>query len=215
MERRWFGPIVRDIEEQFFNLTPQDFADLIKRYEQQYGRKAREYAEKTYLKWNSGPVRISGQTARRLINLVPRYIPTSTRFEIVRRLCEFHARRYNYQVTIEIENPMPGLSQLDGYVNELLAVPMLKDLPQHILDDINWLNDDDVIAAREMLANLDRRLNETRVMYARQELARIHGLLSENKDMNGHYRMEFINGTINVRFERKPEPFSLFRWLCS
>jgi hypothetical protein len=119
------------------------------------------------------------------------------------------------EVTIEIENPMPGLSQLDGYVNELLAVPMLKDLPQHILDDINWLNDDDVIAAREMLANLDRRLNETRVMYARQELARIHGLLSENKDMNGHYRMEFINGTINVRFERKPEPFSLFRWLCS
>jgi hypothetical protein len=52
--------IDKDIEVIFLHLPAHQLARLLQRYEDEYGSQALAYARKTYEKWKSGQVKMSG-----------------------------------------------------------------------------------------------------------------------------------------------------------
>src|SRR5439155_23839491 len=109
---RRLGPIVDDVKRAFFNLDRIELKDLLSRYGEDYGDSARHYAEETYQRWKSGRVELSGQTAERLLNLVPRYLSFEQRFSMVEKLCDYHALQRQAFVSVDMKNPSSGLMEI-------------------------------------------------------------------------------------------------------
>ena len=71
------------IKRAFFNLSWEKRFECFSIYAQKYGKGPASYAEKTYHSWKSGSVGMSGQTARRVLEIVPVILPRETRLELL------------------------------------------------------------------------------------------------------------------------------------
>ncbi len=80
------GGTDQDVKEWFFSLERRELRPILNEYGSKYGFKARDYAEKTLRKWESGRVQMSGLVASRLFNILPGYMPTEKKFSLVRSL---------------------------------------------------------------------------------------------------------------------------------
>lgn len=157
LERR-LGSIIGDVRQEFFSLPPSKLAVLLAEYEKKHGYKAAEYARETMPKWRSGKTKMSGQTAERLLNLVPKYLAYERRFCMVQKLCEHHAPKIYRTVTISPDKVNDGLTEVERILSDLLnELPTIKWLPEHVVETVKWLNDDDVTVTRGMLAEIDRK----------------------------------------------------------
>jgi hypothetical protein len=210
LEKR-LGPIVGDIEKRFFALECGQLDEMLKRYGQRHGAKAESYARDTFQKWKSGERQMAGQTAQRLLDLMPRYLSTGERFEIVERLCKHHAPVTRHEVIIDSYNPSGGLDRLKRVITDIINVPALKYLPEHVIEDVQWLNEEDVSAARQMLSIIDKKINDIRLVYAKDEIIRLSKILQENRNISGSHRITFTGGNIDVFFRKTSLLGRLFR----
>lgn len=153
------GPIVDDVRDAFFSLSDYDLKDLFKEYGRQFGSSARNYAIETYPLWRSGERGMSGQTASRLLNLVPKYLTREKRFSIVKKLCEHHAVKHHDSVEIDRENPEQTLTAVRAAIDQVAHFSVVKSLPAHVTETVSWLNDNDVVVGRAMLTEIDKRLH--------------------------------------------------------
>lgn len=80
------GGTDEDVKKYFFSLSYNQLQGIFKKYELQYERSAREYAEKTLSKWKSGKVHMSGMVAERLFNLLPPIMPLEAKFQLTESL---------------------------------------------------------------------------------------------------------------------------------
>ncbi len=71
------------VKRSFFDLSWEKRAECFSIYAQKYGKGPASYAEKTYSSWKSGSVGMSGQTARRVLEIVPAILPRETRLELL------------------------------------------------------------------------------------------------------------------------------------
>lgn len=192
------GPIVEDIKQAFFNLLPADLENLLEIYARQYGTKAADYARRTLPLWRSGRTKISGQTAQRLLNLVPKYLSFEQRYVIVKKLCEHHAPKKYQHVTINVKAPAEGFAELRRTLIEFQDYSLLKHLPDHVLATATWLNDDDVTASRALIAQIDRQKAEIIQSITDRELRHLNTLIPGGTITSGSKTIEFPNGTISV-----------------
>jgi hypothetical protein len=70
----------------FFALPETDLRIILDLYENQRGRAAREYAEKTIDRWRSRSVTMSGMVASRLFKLLPPLMPLQSKYELITNL---------------------------------------------------------------------------------------------------------------------------------
>lgn len=200
LERK-LGPIVNDVRKEFFSFHSFQLVNLLDEYELKYGNKAAEYARETMPKWKSGQTKMSGQTAERLLNLVPRYLTYDSRFHMVQKLCNHHAPKIDRTVSINPENINAGLAEVEDHLNNLLSeLPTIKWLPDYVSETVKWLNDDDVIITRGMLAEIDRKRADLATITAKSCLQDIRQLVA--------IKVELLNNsTILLNCRMEPQRF--------
>lgn len=175
---RRFGGIDREVERIFLQLAPRELEGLLSRYGREHGQKAEAYARETYEKWRSGAVKMSGQTAGRLLDLLPPLLAPSVRFDLVRKLRERHFSKR----TIRIQStPQTWRTDLVKPIQDLVAESSGFALPADVLDKAKWLADGDAAAAQHLLAAAEQEEAAIRVAYLDAELRRVEALI-ENID---------------------------------
>ncbi len=196
------GPIVDDIKKAFFGLSGADLARLLNIYEKQNGAKAANYARKTFGIWKAGQRKMSGQTAERLLNLVPKYLDFQQRYRMLNRLCDHHVTKRRVHVTINTKHPADGLSALKNHMEDFCNIDTLKHLPGHVMDTATWLHDSDIVATRALLSQIDKENSEAVHQVARKEFGRIRAIVARQDVSSISQVIEFPTGTISVSFKK-------------
>lgn len=199
---RRLGPIVNDVQQAFFNLPPQFLEQLFGAYTRMYGEAPGQYARTTFGQWRNGTRRMSGQTAKRLLDLVPRFLTVSQRYDIVRKLCVYHTPKLNRSISLQVDDQSTSknLSALQVSVAEFSQDQPLKAIPENVLTTVKWLNNEDVTAARALLAEVDAHIAANIRRVAMVELGRLEEIMRRGEITTSSHRIEFPNGTLSVHF---------------
>ena len=198
-----FGPIVYDLERIFLSLGETRMKNVFSEYEFEFGASAATYARRTYRRWQTGRVKMSGKVAARLLNFVPRFLSAESRYELVETLCEHHRPRLVRKVEIDLQNPNPGLRETENAIRAFAGGSGSEHLPATVIETVTWLNDNDTKAARTILANIDQRKSEIASELGRRELARLVNCLAKNEKLTGTQTIEFPQGQIQLVFKSK------------
>jgi hypothetical protein len=191
--------IDREVEKIFLQLAPHDLESLLSRYGHAHGQKAEAYARDTYEKWKAGAVKMSGQTAGRLLDLLPPLLAPSVRFDLVRKLRERHFSKK----TIRLQStPATWRTDLIKPIQELVAASSGFALPADLLEKARWLADGDAAAAQRLLAAAEQEEAAVRVAYIDAELRRVEALI-QNIDTTRQvtHTLKLPQGDIILRVE--------------
>jgi hypothetical protein len=212
-----FGSVVTEIRGAFLALDEDALDELLKDYGAIHGDSAESYARKTFPAWKSGKTTLSGQTLERLVELVPPYLEPEQRMNLVKLLAKQHEPRgTTYKsVRINIEEPGSAFAEIDAALREMETEDVLAHIPEHVMDAAKWLYDDDVTAARAVLAEAKRVQNDVMKQSARKELELLKRTISSGQVKTANYSVELPAGTLSVHAFTPPKGLlhSLFGWL--
>lgn len=171
-----FGGIDRDVERLFLDLDRTDLKDLFEFYEDEFGKSAATYARATYPKWKRGSVRMSGQVAERLLNLVPPLLPQETRFELVKKLRKANFRKVNRYVHTA---PEVWRDQLAPVIKEVVEHGSTATISSAVKNRVAWLADGDVAAAERLLLAAEQDEAIMRLAYLQAEFQRMDAMIAQ------------------------------------
>ena len=213
-----FGPVVGDIRTAFLALSEDALDELFHDYGAIHGASPEQYARKTFPAWKSGKTNLSGQTMQRLVELVPPYLEPEQRMELVNTLAKKHAsrdRKPYKSVSINIEEPGNAFAEIDAALNGLETEDVLAHIPENVMAAAKWLYDDDITAARAVLAEAKRVENDTMKASARREIELLKRTISSGQVKTANYSVELPAGTLSVHAYTPPKSLlsTLFGWL--
>jgi hypothetical protein len=169
-----FGGIDRDVEGLFLNLSRPDLEELFEVYQESFGRSAASYARKTYQNWKKGNVRMSGQVAERLLNLLPPLLPDNIRYELVKKLRSANFRRVQRAVHT---TPAEWREALAPVVREVVEHGQSAAISNAIKERVAWLAEGDVAAAERLLHAAEQDEALIRLSYLTSEFKRIDAMV--------------------------------------
>lgn len=198
-----FAGIDKDIQKIFFALNAQSLDALLKKYGSLHGKNAEKYARKTFPKWKSGQTALSGQTAERLLNLIPPYLPKNKKYELIKKLRNHYLRKLTKHVSTTHDE---WKIDVIPTVNELIKVSSEFKLPESLLQRAVWLADGDVDAANRILASVELEEAKVRANYLAVEFKRIQSLVDHIPHTQSiRHAIELPQGTINVVIEQEKQ----------
>lgn len=151
---RLYGGIDDDVRRMFFDLDAFTLKLVLNRYECEHGYAARKYAEKTLAKWKNGEVRMSGQVAERLVNVVPFFLSIDQKYELISSLWKRTRSRQTMRLAM---NPADSLAQLVERAASFLVEGSEVVIPDSVADRLEWLAAEDSASARVLLEEVVRR----------------------------------------------------------
>jgi hypothetical protein len=203
-----FGGIDREIEQLFLNLDSRSRDILLRWYGQQFGPQAEKYARTTYPKWKSGAVRLSGQTAQRLLELIPPLLPLERRFELVRKLRRHHLACTDIRLHAEPEN---WEAVVRPAVDTLVERSRTRNLPANVIARARWLAEGDTQAMYRMLNAIEEEEALGRVHLLDSEFRRIQVLLAELQHTRSiTHTISLPQGNIRVEIRRPRKRWGSF-----
>ena len=206
LERR-LGPIVEDVRAAFLSLPQSSLDDLFLVYGHQYGSSARNYAIDAFPHWQYGDRRMSGQTASRLLNLVPKYLSRQQRFTMVKRLCGHHAQRGHESIEMDREHPEQTLHAVREAIDRIAKFSVVKSLPEQVTETVTWLNDNDVVVGRAMLTEVDKEMHLAVLTSVERNWGVIANLVRNSELKEFSEKFEFPTGTVEVYARQKSKCF--------
>lgn len=143
------GGADREIKEYFFSLGEESLHLIFVKYGGLYGLQAKDYAQKTYLKWKNGQVQMSGIVAKRLFNLLPPIMDLSKKYEIAQHIWEYSSPCSNLYLLVRQDTPLSTItnkvhSHLSQYTSEHM-------IPEAISNSFKWLSESDVVIYEQLL----------------------------------------------------------------
>lgn len=203
-----FGEVVQDIKKAFFQLEPDAIEELFSDYGNLYGPSAETYARKTFPAWQRGSTGLSGQTMERLIELVPPYLTPEQRMGVLAKLVHRHKPPIpQYTVRIDTKDSATGIAELENRLATLRVEDNLANLPQRVMDAAKWLYDDDITAARAVMAEFDKRKNDLMRDSAVREVQLLTRTILSGQIKAASYKVELPAGAINVVVYQKSACF--------
>ncbi len=194
-----FGPAVKEIRIGFEGLDPDALDELFTDYGSVHGDSAEKYARKTFAKWKSGQTKLSGQTMERLIELVPPYLNPQLRMSILRAVVNLHKKSGVFRsIRINIDEPQQGFNELSDTLSQMKKEDPLAHLPENVMKAATWLYDDDITAARSMLAEAERLENETLRAGAEKELELLKRTIKAGQVRSASYSVQMPAGSLSV-----------------
>jgi hypothetical protein len=195
-----FGEAVAKIRREFLNLDENARDELLSDYGAIYGTSAENYARKTFAKWKQGETKLSGQTMERLIELVPPYLSPDQRFSVLQLVLKAHKKYGEWRRTIKIniKEPAQGFAELQEVLASMTHDDVLAHLPDKVMKAANWLYDDDITAARAMLAQAERIENDLVRSRAIQEIELLRRTISTGQVKSASYSVEMPAGKLSV-----------------
>lgn len=201
------GPVVPEIKNTFLNLDSTSLAELFNEYEKQYGAKAANYAKNTLPKWRNGETKMSGQTAERIINLVPPYLTTSKRYELVKTLCQHHRKKDYRTVRVDPKDLSTTESSIRSEISHFRELASQENLPDRVFESINWLNNYDTVIARKMVNEIQKKQTEDINRAVAEQTPRILNLISQKRIDGYSERFNFPNGQLLITFQKQQPCF--------
>jgi hypothetical protein len=203
-----FGEVVEDIRSEFFNLPDDALNELFLDYKEVYGASAEAYCRKTYPKWKSRAVKLSGQTMERLIELVPPYLDANRRLRLLTILIErYKPKKPRYDLRVNVEKPHAGLSELESILTKLNVDDELANMPQKVMEAAQWLYNDDMTAARRMMQEILSAENNVLKAGASKEIELIKTLIARGQIETASYSLVLPSGQLFIAVY-KPSFFS-------
>lgn len=207
--RAKYGGVYDDVKDAFFNLPAGAMRALLNDYERWYGEVARDYAEQTLPRWQSGEVRMSGQTMTRLLDLVPKHLSEEAKLALVRRIREETLKRVS-RTTVELsvaadENQDELLLRVLQVISQQAAVK----LPAEFFELRGWINRKDAVLMQKMTVEAEQS-----VLYARAadlflilaQLRRLRMALPKAKMVEATF--EIPSATLLVRIKKAQQPMN-------
>lgn len=154
---RELGGTDQDVKNYFFSLSFFQLKVIFDQYEIDYGKAAREYAEKTLSSWKSGRVHMSGMVAERLFNLLPPTMPLEVKFQLTESLWKHVGPSTNKKYYVGRDVDIDEIARL---VKEYLErVVTQYQIPSEMEIRFNWLSQGDV-SVKQQLLNHFRQLEK-------------------------------------------------------
>lgn len=165
---RELGGTDKDVKEYFFRLSPAALTKVLGLYGDQYGEKARQYAEETIPRWRAGKVKMAGQTAARLFNLLPPLMPLAEKYRLAENLWRHvgpsSRRRLRVGLNASVdEATVKVLEHIEGVVHSY-------SIPDALSKRFNWLSGGDIGVKQAILNHLQTIEKRVVVEDARQHL---------------------------------------------
>lgn len=196
-----FAGIDKDIQRIFFGLNEQSLNTLFQKYGELYGKNAENYARKTYPNWKGGQTSLSGQTAERLLNLIPPYLSQNVRYELIKKLRSHYLRKQTRHITTTHEL---WRNDVTPVVNEVFKISSDFALPDALKQRAAWLSGGDTDAANRILASLELEEAKLRANYLVVEFKRIQSLVDHIQHAQTvRHSIKLPQGTINVVIEQE------------
>jgi hypothetical protein len=194
-----FGDALREIRNSFLSFDEDALDELFSDYGSIHGESAERYARKTFPMWKSGTTNLSGKTMERLVELFPPYLSPEQRFSILQLVLRRHKRYIpSTIVKINIEEPITGFDELQSVLNAMSHDDVLAHLPESVMKAASWLYDDDITAARSMLAEVARLENEMIRSKAYREIELLKITISSGQVKSASYSVEMPAGKLDV-----------------
>lgn len=194
-----FGDAVVDIKRAFLNLDSDARDELFSDYGDMYGENAEKYARKTFPAWKTGSTQLSGQTMERLVELVPPYLPSSVRLEILKVVLQKHKKSGSFaRISIDVKEPSEGFAKLDAEIKKMNITDQLAFLPERVMSAASWLYDNDVTAARAVLAEATKVENEILRKNALKEIELLKRTIQSGQVRSASYTVEMPAGSLQV-----------------
>lgn len=194
-----FGDGVTEIKDAFLGLDEDAREELLLDYGEIHGDSAERYARKTFSSWKSGKTKLSGQTMERLVELVPPYLSPSTRIKILKTVLDKNKRDgVSSVININVKEPDEGFKHLDSEISKMDIKDQLAYLPEKVMQAANWLYDNDVTAARAMLAEATKAENDMIKKNALREIDLLKRTIKTGQVKSARYTVELPSGRISV-----------------
>ncbi len=193
-----FAGIDRDVEQRFYDLAPDEMESLLEEYGQRFGQKAASYARQTLPRWRSGAVTMSGQTAERLLSLLPPRLSSAERFALIQKLRRECLHRPRRAISVTPEDWRKKVqTEIESVLNERRS----QALPAHLASTAQWLTAEDSRAAQSLLRRAEEEEARTLTDRVPSELARLEAIA---RNVAGArqlaHRIVLPQGEIHVRF---------------
>jgi hypothetical protein len=191
-----FGGIDKDVEIVFFSLPSFELEALFREYGFKYGLGAESYARNIFPKWKSGVVKLSGQTAERLIELLPPRLNKEQRYELIRKLRNHYIRKLTESVYAKPESWRESVIPV---IKKVVETSRNLKLPEVLFIKASWLADGDSRAAQNILRSIEEEEARQRTSYLEAEFKRIEIFMTrvENTTFASH-TISLPQGDIHV-----------------
>lgn len=194
-----FGGAVADMRKAFLTLDEDALDSLMSDYGSIHGDTAERYARKTYPSWKSGSTKLSGQTLERLVELIQPYLEPEQRHDILLKVLSKHKRSGTHQsIRVNIKEPAEGFRQIDDALEKLRSDDPLAFIPEHVMEAAKWLYDDDMTAARAMLAEATRAETDLLRANAIREVSLLKRTISSGQVKSASYSVKTPVSTLSV-----------------
>jgi hypothetical protein len=146
------GGADQDVKRYFFSLPPNELRAILDSYGQRYGHPAREYAEQTLPKWRSGRVKMGGQNASRLFNLLPPRMPLSAKYQLTENLWRHvgpsSKKSLRVGINADVEDAIKAVRE------HIEQVVIDYRIPDNLARRFEWLSAGDVGVKQDLLNHL-------------------------------------------------------------
>lgn len=184
------GGTDHDVKAYFFSLPPDKMREVLNCYEEEYGFKARSYAEQALPKWHSGSVKMSGMVAERLFSLLPPLMPIEQKYKLAESLWRHVALSSHCQLYFGPDVDSDELSQVVKLHFEEKAAP--HQIPNSVQKRFNWLASGDISVKQQLLNHFIERERELVAQAVREKTA----ILMENLRHKG--KSDFFNANMTL-----------------
>jgi HIRAN domain len=194
-----FGDAVEALRDSFLGLSDADLECIFADYALAYNENAANYARMTYPSWKYGRVKLSGETMERLIAFAPRRLAPDVRMSLLRSVLAQNRKTVpTRRVEIEQHNPSAGLQDLENALASMSHRDVLAFLPERVMEAATWLYDDDITAARAILAQAEHQENDLLRRKAAGDIAMLRNLISTRALTEASYQIELPTGALDV-----------------
>lgn len=194
-----FGPAVEDVRKAFMTMDGEDLDSLFGDYGEIYGESAERYARGAFGSWKNGSRRLSGQTLERLVELVPPYLSSSVRYEILQSVIKHNKPvGVNKTVRINIKEPSAGFVEAGNALASMDYSDLLAYLPEKVMKAATWLYANDVTAARAMLAQANRAENDLMRASAAREFELLRRTITSGQIKSASYSLSLPAGRLSL-----------------
>lgn len=150
--------------QSFFELTAQARAALLEDYRHKHGEKAYEYALATIPRWKDGSVKISGQTMKRLLDLVPRHVSADEKYEFVKQA---RARTLELLEPNLVQIELVGadtFGEVLGHCLKAIEGQGQITFPAEFYEIRSWITANDAKMMEQLIVDVEREAHRERIV---------------------------------------------------
>lgn len=193
----------RIVKQVFFRLSGPALVAFFNVYRRRYGRDAAAYAEETRERWRRGEVRMSGLVSERLYAIIPPFMSSSEKREVVETLWRRYAarsRRYLYfgpkASTDEV------MERVRLHFDALLSVG---NLPLALTSRFEWLTDNDAVETRRLVGEFVRERQTEAFTAARVTISVLLAAMQDGGKSTTSLPLDVVvgNHTLSLKPDRR------------